>query len=346
MSSKSMSVYFSISAILTVTLASNLSAKSSGEDSLDYVMTDFNNRQQTTPFNGYWYIYNDNKEKSFADSLVNGNSSITSFDSSGYAFVDSVGYPDARTFPNDRKGADTYCLKFGFKLGDRKLACGGTCNYAPHVGFGTGFTTMADTLDLTGSKGISFWAKADFTPLVVSVSVPITDTGAATAAYAQRFSLDTTWKMYTIKLIPSADFAQPSYSAKSPFVISRVKGMAFSINAGDNAKYPVNAMYVDDVTILKWKYVDPYEEVVSNRMAQKSQMAKSWISIIRISENQVEIALPSVYTGRSGKIEAVDVKGKILAQATFAAERSNNQIDLTLPEARALGWHFRISETK
>jgi hypothetical protein len=281
----------------------------------DYVMTDFEGMELRTPINGYWYTFTDRNTATSVDSIY-GNSRLTTFDSSGRPLFDTLGNPDPNTFPAGHSEESLHSLKFGYELGDRKLSCGAACTYEPYVGMGIRFTTMADTLDLTGAVAITFWAKADSAPLTLNVSIGTMDTTTNAADYGQAFKLTTSWAKYTITLKASADFKQPSWAAVKPFNIQRVFGMGFGVNRGENATKPSNAVYVDDITIENWKYVDPYEVGLAGTGTSAGNLGANSFRVDR-KGGLLQVGLPSAYRGKRGTLEALGVDGRLLTAVEF-----------------------------
>lgn len=222
----------------------------------DWVVNDFESGTLNTPMNGFWYFFTDRNSPTVVDTVM-GNSTLTSVDESGFPFFDSLGSPDVRTFPPGRDANSTRSLKFGYVLGDRPLSCGTSCTYAPYVGFGFGFSTITNTLDFSTSGGIAFWARAEKDSLVMNISIGAEDTTTGAPDYSQRFKIDTTWKRYTINLVASEVFKQPPYGPRKPFNATLVKTMNFGVNKGDNPTVTENALFLDDLVVIGWEYVDP-----------------------------------------------------------------------------------------
>lgn len=289
-------------------------------DTADYVMSDFEAGMLDTPLWGYWYVFTDRNTATAVDTVY-GNSFLTTFDSTGFPLFDTLGFPDAKTFPPGYNESSTRALRFGYSLGDRKLSCGAACLYEPYVGFGVGFTTRFDTLDLTGATGIAFWAKADSAPLVMNVSVATKDSVATAADYAKRISVDTAWKRFVIPLAAGPDFLQPTWSPKKPFRPSQVKGMGFGISRGENTGHPANAVTIDDLTILGWKFVEP-DIVIDPSSTRRSAMPGALRLTVTREGGRAHIRLPARYAGMRGEVEAVDASGRVRARQSFGATMS------------------------
>lgn len=300
----------------------------------DYVVTDFESGQLNTPLNGYWYVFTDRNSATPVDTVF-GNSVLTSFDEGGFPFYDSLGNPDPRTFPAGHGDGSTRALRFAYQLGDRRLSCGESCTYAPYVGFGLGFSTLADTVDLTGAAGIAFWAKAEKAPLVLNVSVGTRDTSTTAPDYSQRFVLDTAWKRCTIELKASEAFKQPAYGPRKPFNPTVVKSMNFGVNRGENDSLPENALHLDDLVILAWSWVDP--TAIPRRPARAGsapKLALSWAGSL------VRIRLPEAWAGKPGQVQAVDAAGRILGRAAFGP--AMHEVALDVGRTARQGVRFRI----
>ena len=314
--------------ILSAAAAAAAPGYAAPADTADYVMTDFESGQILgTPLNGYWYNFTDRNTATSIDSIY-GNSRLTSFDSSGFPFTDSLGYYDARTFPPGRSGdSASHCLRFAYALGDRKLSCGAACSYEPYVGFGMRFTTMADTVDLTGATAISFWAKAEDSAVTVDVSVGTRDTTPNSADYGQTFTVGPGWKQYTINLAPSGDFKQPTWAAHKTFNPKVATGVGFGINLGANKARPVNAVLIDDLVIQDWAYVDP-NTIPDAIAAHRPAPAVGGLRAMRTSEG-LRVVLPESYRNRGGTLQAVDARGAVRGSAEFAPHTGEAILRLT-----------------
>lgn len=291
-----------------------------GADTTDYVMSDFEAGMLDTPLWGFWYVFTDRNTPTAVDTVM-GNSFLTSFDSTGFPLFDTLGFPDARTFPQGHDSSSTRALRFGYSLGDRKLSCGTACLYEPYVGFGVGFTTRFDTLDLTGATGIAFWAKTDSATVVMNVSVATRDSVTTAADYSKRVTVDATWKRYVIPLVAGPDFMQPSWSPKKPFKVTQVKGMGFGITRGDNPTQLTNAVTIDDLTVLGWKFVEP-DIVIDPSSARRSAAPGAMRLAVRREGGRAHIRLPNRYAGLRGEVEAVDASGRVRARQAFGATMS------------------------
>jgi hypothetical protein len=286
-------------------------------DTTDYVMSDFETATLSTPLWGFWYTFTDRNSATEVDTVY-GNSYLTSFDSTGQPLLDSLFMPDVRSFPPGYSEFSTRALRFAYVLGDRKLSCGAACTYEPYVGFGIGFSTQVEYLDLTGSPGIAFWAKAESAPVVMDVSVGTVDTSTAAIGapdYSMLVTVDTVWKQYVIPLVAGPDFAQPAWGPRKPFDATKVKGMNFGINRGANPEDTINAVLIDDLSILDWTYVEP----VDPSSIRKASAASAMRLAIRREGGRVLVRLPDQYAGRSGVVEAVDASGRVRARQAFGA---------------------------
>lgn len=320
--------------MLAAALATAAHASAGKADTSEYMMTDFESGQILgTPLNGYWYNYTDRNTATAIDTVF-GNSRITSFDSSGFPFTDSMGFYDARTFPVGRAGdSGTHSLRIAYALGDRKLSCGGTCSYDPYIGFGMRFTTMADTLNLTGATAITFWAKSEDSTVVMDISVGTRDTTTGASDYSQSFTIGKEWKQYEIRLVPSADFKQPAWAARKPFNLAVATGVNFGISLGANAGRPVNGVLVDDLAIQHWEYVDP--NTIPDALVHRDAAAFGRALRSRPIEGGMRITLPEAYAMKRGRIEAVDARGFLLGAKAFSPRMG--EVDLRLPLGRSSG---------
>lgn len=292
-------------------------------DTTDYVMSDFESASLSTPLWGFWYTFTDINSATEVDTIF-GNSYLTSFDSLGMPLLDSLFMPDARTFPPGYSESSSRSMRFAYVLGDRRLSCGADCTYDPYVGFGTGFTTQFEYLDLTGSPGIAFWAKSEVAPVVMEVSVLTVDSVADAPDYSMRVTVDTVWERFVIPLKAGPEFAQPAWGPRKPFDAAKVKGMNFGINRGTNPDHLANAVLVDDVTVLDWVFVDPS---VAIRKAAVSPAQSALRLDIRREGGLVRVRLPERYAGRIGAVEAVDASGRVRARQAFGAAMKEVALD-------------------
>jgi hypothetical protein len=265
----------------------------------DWIVNDFETGTLSTPMNGFWYFFTDRNSPTVVDTVM-GNSTLTSVDEFGFPFVDSLGQPDPRTFPPGRDSSSTRSLKFGYALGDRPLSCGTSCTYAPYVGFGFGFSTITNTLDFSTSGGIAFWARAEKDSIIMNVSVSAEDTTTGAPDYSQRFVIDTTWKRYTIQLVASEVFKQPNYGPRKPFNATLVKAMNFGVNKQENPTVTQNALFLDDLVVIGWEYVDPssVRRPVAGRAGTRMDLGRG---------GRIRYRIP----GLQGKGLTVDAAGRI-----------------------------------
>jgi Carbohydrate binding domain (family 11) len=233
-------------------------------DTVNYLLSDFENSVDGTPHNGGWFSWTDNNEKSFEDTTLLGNSRLTSVDSFGQYFVDTNWNYLPESFPLGREGLpNTRSKRMGFALGDRKLSCGAECSYDPHVGWGVNFTYLGihdpyKNFDLTGATAISFWAKSDSDTVTFSFTVSIKDTTVESPDYSTLVKVGPEWKKYTIPLSTDV-LAQPSWATPKAFNLQMVTGVSFGFNRGQNSDHPTNGMSIDDVLIENWQYKAPPE---------------------------------------------------------------------------------------
>ncbi len=264
-------------------------------DTANFPLATFDYGLGSGQWGGYWFQYTDGNSASAADSTVMGNSKFTAGDSVlGTPFPpDSItGAYDLRSFPYDRSGDTTlHSYHMGFALGDRKLSCGTACSYDPYIGWGMNFTYKPapdDTIDLTGSTGISFWAKSDSDTAYVSFSVATLDSTPGAADYSQVFRIGPTWAKYTCKLVASADFAEPAYAAPKPFNPARATGIGWNFNRGLNAKHPTNGITIDDLYIDNWTPYPPENDAI--RPLSRASAHAGWR--MQIQGSQVRIVRP------------------------------------------------------
>jgi hypothetical protein len=309
-------------------------------DTADFILADFNGSASTF-FGGATFPFTDNNTATQIDTVF-GNSVLTAFGSLTESAFDSLGNLNPMVYPLGHSGDSTdRALRFGFILGDRNLSCGASCEYPGYVGFTTSLRSF-DTLDMSGSAGLAFWAKADSTSLTFNVSVATRDTTTGAAEYAQSFTVDTAWKLCVIKLEASADFAQPSWSPAKPFVASLATGIAIGVNAGDNAARPANALWIDNLMLQKWKYVEPIiVDLPTGGLLAHSKRQDLRFGLIRTG-NGLRVRLPSLYGGKSGRVQAIDMSGRVIGEVPFQA--SSTEVEFASPSQSYAtgGIHFRV----
>jgi hypothetical protein len=279
----------------TVGTAEAASAKAQARayaDSLNVPLATFDYGRGGTPWGGYWFQYNDSRSYSATDSTLMGNSYFRFADSlTGDPLPNDTitGAYNPLSFPVDRSGDTTlHSYHMGFALSSRKLSCGTACSYDAYIGWGINFNYKLppdDTLDLTGSTGISFWAKADTDTVTVSFSVSTLDS----AGYSQEFHIGPTWAKYTCKLVASADFKQPSYVTQKPFNPTLATGIGWNFNRGANAKHPTNGIIMDDVFIEHWTEYPPYEDAV-RPVSRNSAAHAGWR--LQVQGSQIRLVRP------------------------------------------------------
>ncbi|MBW8889594.1 MAG: hypothetical protein JF616_17700 [Fibrobacteres bacterium] len=264
-------------------------------DTVDYKLSTFDYGLQAGSWGGYWFEYSDMNSAAASDTTLRGNSYFTAGDSiTGAPFPnnDTSGAYDPRSYTLDRTGDTTlHSFHMGFALGNRKLSCGTACSYDPYIGWGMNFsyrTPPDDTVDLTGSTGISFWAKADTDTAVVSFSVATLDSTPGAADYSQVFKIGPTWAKYTCKLVASAEFAEPSYAAVKPFNPARATGMGWNFSKGLNAKHPTNGIEIDDLAIDHWTDYPPEDGIRS--VSRASAAHAGWR--LQIQGSQIRLVRP------------------------------------------------------
>jgi hypothetical protein len=289
----------------------------------------FDNMQVQSTLNTYGGPFADEKE--FAnDSVTPGNSLLTTFASHED--------PDSMQFVPGHDTSSLYAFKLGYQLGTVRLGCGGTCTYAPHVGLAIGFSQNWDPLDLTGATHITFWAKADDS-VKISVSIGMRDTVPALASYAQFFTIDTTWKKYSIELKASSVFTLPNWVTPVPFDVSRANAIGFSISKDDNLAHPDNALYVDDVEIVNWVYtswVDPAGIAKWNRKGGRADGLRA-----RITGDVALVRLPAALLGKSGMIEALDATGRNVGHSAFGPQAMDVSMKVPGASSKSAGLYFR-----
>lgn len=248
----------------------------------NFVLADFETNLQSTRWNGYWFHYDDAGTPAASDTTLRGNSKITSLDSMGYPFYDDSGYYDKKTYPLGRTGeANTHSSRMAFSFGDRMLSCGTGCSYSPYVGWALIFTTLNgsspnDTIDLTGAKAISFWAKSDTDTVTVDFSLIIRDSSNA-PDYSQVIHIGPQWAKYTVSLDPAkTGLTQPTWAAKKAFNLKHAAGIGFGFNRGENSKVPANGMSIDDILIEGWTWKDPNEIDAIRPWARASASKAGW----------------------------------------------------------------------
>jgi hypothetical protein len=269
-------------------------------DTNNTVITDFEYNMRTTQWGGYWYSFNDFNSPAASDTTLRGNSQITSADSLGNPFFDdSTGYYDKRSYPLGRSGeADSHSMRMAFAFGDRLLSCGTGCTYQPYVGWGLRLTYKGrpdDTFDMTGATAITFWAKSDTDTVTVNFSLMISDS-IDLPDYSQAIKVGPVWKQYTVSLNPATTLLmQPTWAAKKAFDLRHVSGMGFGFNRGENSKVTTNGMSIDEITVVKWRYIDPalvdgirpWTRLSASRPGWRLQIKGSQVNLMRMDGDRL-----------------------------------------------------------
>ena len=264
-------------------------------DTVNVALATFDYGRTGTSWGGYWFQYSDQNSASAADTTVMGNSTFTAADSAGNPLPNDTitGAYNPLSYPVDRSGDTTlHSYHMGFALGDRKLSCGAACSYDPYIGWGLNFTYRPapdDTIDLTGSTGISFWAKADTDTVTVSFSVSTLDSTPGAADYSQVFHIGPTWAKYTCKLVASAEFAEPAYATPKPFNPAHATGIGWNFNRGLNAKHPTNGIVIDDIFIENWTEYPPDPDAV-RALSRASAAHSGWR--LQVQGSQIRLVRP------------------------------------------------------
>jgi hypothetical protein len=266
------------------------------------MVSDFESPGAWNTYGTVWYC--------FTDQTDSGESVITT--------ADPMFVWDTTSFVPGADGS-VGALKVGFTFGAKLPSCGTECTYAPQVGLGT---TFIPELDVTGTTGISFWAKGE-APLTVSINVgttEVTDNGN----FAALVPLTAAWAKYTVKL---EDLKQPTWAKKVPFNPAQVKSVGFGISKTDNATLASGAFHLDNLTIENWKPVDPSGLAAVSRLRSPMRF--------HAAGNRLRIALPSGLARKSGKIMALDATGGILGSAAFAMDAREVEMELKVRPSHA-----------
>jgi hypothetical protein len=296
------------------------------EDSIPvYTIVNFESGSVQSVLGVYGGSYADNNEKA-NDTVTFGNSMLTTF-----TFHED---PDSAMWvPGYQEGSTA--LQLGYQLGTVRLGCGENCEYAPHVGVATGFSSEFDPIELTGATHLTFWAKGRDS-LTVNVSVGMRDSVKSPADYSQKFVIDTTWKKYSIELKASTVFTLPNWVPQIPFDVVRVNHIAFSISKDENLNHPDNALFLDDIEIVNWVL-----SYVSGIFKQGRNAAQSRGLRARFTGDIALVRLPAAFLGKTGVIEALDATGRKVGQAAYGPQALD--VSLTVPgaSAKSAGLFFR-----
>jgi hypothetical protein len=291
-----------------------------------YPIVDFEGKQIRSTLGAYGGYFADNLEYA-NDSVTTGNSEIT--------LLGEHEVPDSSLWVPGHNEESAWALHLGYKLGTVLLGCGGTCTYAPHVGVSIGFSDVNDPIELSGATHLTFWAKGRDS-LTVNVAVLMRDSVKRPADYSQTFTIDTTWKKYSIKLEPSTDFKLPDWVAPMPFDVVRVNGIAFGINKGENPIHVENALFLDDIVIVNWVY-----SLVSGIFKQNHDAGRLNGLRAHMTGNIAVVRLPAAMLGKTGVIEALDASGRKVGQAAFGPHALDVSLTLAGASAKSAGLYFR-----
>lgn len=291
-----------------------------------FTIIDFESRQIQSTLSVYGGAFADNSELA-PDTVTYGNSMLTTF--SGHED------PDSSLWVQGYREESSSALQMGYQLGTVRLGCGEDCTYAPHVGIAIGFSPEYDPIELTGATHITFWAKGRDS-LTMSVSIGMRDSVTSPADYSQSFTIDTTWKKYSIKLEPSVDFKLPTWVPQIPFDVVRVNSISFGINKDENPNHLDNALFLDDVEIVNWEL-----SYVSGIFKHGRNAGQVHGLRARLSGDVAYVRLPSSLFGKSGVIEAMDATGRKIGQTAFGPQAQD--VSLTVPgaSAKSAGLFFR-----
>ncbi len=124
--------------------------------------------------------------------------------------------------------------------------------------------------------------------------------------------------------------------AAYPFEAARVNSISFSINRDENLGHPDNALFLDDVEIVNWtlSYVSGIFKHGRNA-AQPRGLKASFVG------NNALVRLPAAFVGKTGVIEALDMKGRKIGQAAFGPQALDVSLNLAGSSAKSAGIYFR-----
>lgn len=273
-------------------------------------VADFELGQGTNLTGGFWYYVD--------DAGNGGNSVITSGDTASKPPLwneSSVGPGNA---------GSQHAAKLGFTFGDKLLTCGVGCTpYAPEVLIGTDIRNPGDSVaNLTGATRMSFFAKAEppLSVTVVYVSADITDY----SYFRRTIQVTRDWKEFSVLMDPSTNMSSPGWGqsvGKTPNW-AQAKAFNFSVSKSLNNSAPTAALNIDDVKVHNWT-LGP-NPVVRAPASQASRMASRLVA-----GGEVRFAIPESYRNQGGKVAVVDLSGKAMAEARFAAGQT--ALNLSLP---------------
>lgn len=287
------------------------------------VVADFEEAREFNNITGFWY-YTD-------DAGNGGDSKITSGDTT---FKPTQW--NAQSFLAPGQGDSKYAAKLGFTFGTKDLSCGPTCTYKPEVLLGTDVRKVGDsTLDLTGATKFTFWAKADVAMSinVIWVTADITDY----SYFRKPVQIKTEWTEHTILLSPSTALSGPGWgqSMNIKFNAAQTKAINFTVSKGLNGSVTSSALYLDNLRFHNWKPVtDP------NAVRAPSRSAISRALRATADGKSLRFRLPDAYRSVEGTVAAMDLSGRVLAEAGFAKGQENVTLRLAARPSAAV--FFRV----
>jgi len=274
----------------------------------DFLLSDFESGAGTNALGGYSYF--------FGDAGSGGNSRITTGDSiNGYWDASSVG---------EGYGGSEHSGRFGWVFGDKHPTCGTGCTYDPEVNMVTEFFSAGDTVrNLSGATHIRFHAKAN-TPVKVSVLVRTANVRDY-AYYRQEIEVTQNWKEFSVALLASNTFSQPSWGAHVPFELSQAQSLQWQVSKGSNAAMAGDTLLIDDLKIAGWNPPQPdgIHAAVPDRTRNRSRFVTLGFS------DHLSVSLGDASVGHGGEVLIQDLRGRILAQSAYHAGQSTTEISLS-----------------
>lgn len=290
--------------------ASVCAAAASAADST--LVSHFEDQTNKNAIGGFWFYLDDKGSQ--------GNSKVTSGDTTVNPVIFS-----AASFGDGQESL--YAGKIGYTFGTVRPQCGAGCTYSPEVTFGNNIVPAGATVrDITGATAIAFWAKAE-PPVKVSIIALTKDVTDFSWARAE-VSVTSTWTRIIANLsgttAPVFKGTWGSMKDKTPN-LAQMESFSFALQKDSNPTVTSGYLLIDNLYILNYKAPDQASSV---RRAAPSASRVS--RALRAADGKsVRFAVPEAYRNGAGKVAAVDLAGKVVAEAAFAKGQQSVSLSVT-----------------
>lgn len=284
-----------IHTILTVSVCA---AAASAADST--LVSHFEDQTNKNAIGGFWFYLDDKGSQ--------GNSKVTSGDTTVNPVIFS-----AASFGDGQESL--YSGKIGYTFGTVRPQCGAGCTYSPEVTFGNNIVPAGATVrDITGATAIAFWAKAE-PPVKVSIIALTKDVTDFSWARAE-VSVTSTWTRIIARLsgttAPVFKGTWGSMKDKTPN-LAQMESFSFALQKDSNPTVTSGYLLIDNLYILNYSAPD----VVSS--VRRAPTASRVLRALRAADGKsLRFTVPEAYRSGAGKVAAVDLAGKVVAEAAFA----------------------------